>query len=153
MFFPWYVKAFIVALGFVPFILGIPLLQKHGLRSESAFAAWAIGYVCFLAVVSPLQTSASVTSFVYPLGLFALVIVAGIVIGGPVNLLMAQAMMEAPNPGFAFAITSLGPAAAYLAGIAIAAIWPDIFPATQFRMIHFCGLVTIAAGVGMLLYR
>jgi len=144
---PWATKSFLVALGLVPLMVGIPVLSQLGLPSHLTLIAWGTGCLLFL-----LQTAS--LSGVSPQGwlVFGVMIGIGYLIGGPMNLLSGQAALEAPNPGIAQAITSVSPLLTMVVFLLLQHVWPHL-RCEPLSHLNIAGVILLIVGVGLILHK
>ena len=146
----WLGKSFIAMFCLIPFMLMFNFLGKnYGVRPEAAMFAWFLGSTIGIFAFSGVR-SADITHTFLPI----LVIVAlGIVIGGPSNILIAQAAPAAPNPALPFTIVNAASAVTFLLAPILAIALPRYFDPMSFSLINMSGIILVITGLGLVAYR
>ncbi len=151
---PWAAKAFLAVVLMAPIPVLLVFFEKRfNLPAEAFFFAWIAGamlaFVCF-AAISP---STSVTALVLPLMPFLLVVALGALLGGISNVMVAQSISAAPNPGIPWAIIAVNTPIAYVLSILAARSMPQQFPAISFSWINLLGILLLVVGIGMAMHK
>lgn len=150
----WDLKALVV----VGLVFPLPILltffgKQYGMRSEGFLLAWIVGASGAFIFLASISETMEMKELVNPLLPFLCVILFGAILGGVGNILLAQSIGEAPNPGLPWAIFTINTPLAYLLAYALGKIFPVMFPVFEFNWINFAGIIVLGIGLVMVMYR
>ena len=150
----WLGKSITGMICIIPLMLMFNFFGKnYGVKPEALMFGWFLGTAIGIAISVWKFSIFDVNSLYTPFIPVLCIIFLGIFIGTPANIMIAQAVPEAPNPSLPFAIINTGSAFAYVLAPLMAIILPRHFDKMQFNLINFFGLVIIAIGIGLVMYR
>ena len=151
----WVTKSLVAMVLIMPVMVFLPMFEhRWGLKTEGFFIAWFIG--CFLGfLILGKMSPTPLGEYISPIGPFMLIVVVALIIGSTANVLLVQAMSttQAPNPALPFAIVNLAGTFAYIAAWGGGRFFPSFFPALKFSPVNVTGLLLIAIGIGLVMYR
>ncbi|MBU1046490.1 hypothetical protein KKH36_01775 [Patescibacteria group bacterium] len=149
----WQLKTFIAMIGVIVLLFIMPSLQEKGLKSESYLLFWFGG--CFVSfLLASWGSSVSITEYLFPWKACLTLFVVAILVGGPANILLFQAMSTVgekavSNPAVPFAIVGGASSVAYIMSCLAGKIAPTIFPQLPFSWTIFFGLIFLFTGGAM----
>ncbi len=150
----WDIKA-LVAVGLV-FSLPILLIffgKQYGMRSEVFLLAWIVGVSVAFIFLTAISETMEIIELVNPFVPFLCVVLFGVILGGVSNILIAQSIAQAPNPGLPWAIFSISTPLAYLLAYALGKVSPTMFPVFEFNWVNFAGVIVLGIGLIMVMYQ
>lgn len=150
----WLGKSVTAMICIIPLMLMFNFFGKnYGVKPESLMCSWFIGVAIGIAVsVWRFEVFNSVDLYT-PLIPLLIVVLLGILIGTPANILLAHAVPKAPNPALPFTIVNIGSVLAYMLAPAMAILLPRYFDKIQFSLINLVGILMVAIGMGLVMYR
>jgi len=148
----WIAKVLISAILIAPFTTFIVFFNKQfGMRGEVFFFAWILGTIIAFLLFARLGGTMATLSV--PLIPFLAAMVLGVCIGGVANLLYAQSIPMAPNPGLPPALFSISIPLAYLLSYGASKIVPNQLPHIEFNWINFGGILVLIIALAMITHR
>ena len=146
----WLGKSLIAMTALVPFLLLLNFFGKnYGIRPETATLAWFTGSAIGICVFSGTRSDEILGSFLPILT----IVMLGIAVGAPMNILVAQAVPAAPNPALPFTIVNAASAVVYVLAPLLAIILPRYFDPMQFDAVQLGGIALVVVGLGLVAYR
>lgn len=147
----WLGKAIVAMLCFVPFIFAFNFFSKnYGMKPEVLMVCWYIGVSIGIYLSVLLNWIPNIETKDFSLNMPVLyIILAGIVIGTPMNILIGQSALQAPNPGLPFTIINSGSVLAYMFAPVISILLPQYFEKMTFNWYQFGGIGLIVVGIGI----
>jgi len=150
----WLSKSLVVMVCMIPLVIMFNFFGKnYGVRPEALTFAWVIGVGIGVAF-SVYSLDMFDTKILYtPLIPLLVIVLLGIVFGTPVNILLVQAVPQAPNPALPFTIMNIGSVGAYLLAPALAILLPKYFDSMSFNWVNLTGVSMVAIGLGLVMYQ
>jgi len=150
---PWVIKT-LIAVGFMtPLSTALVFFNKRGVSGETFLFAWIVGVSLAFILFAEMSSSISTRDLVKPFIPFLVILVMGVVFGGVANVFLAQSIPAAPNAGLPWAIFSINTPAAYLLAYLTSKVSPSNFPPMEFSWINFGGIIILAIGLVLVMYR
>lgn len=144
----WTTQSIVAMILLVPFFLLVPTLNKHfGMPSETGMLMWFLGTVIGIVVWSIATNQTEILSVKAPA---LAVLAAGLIFGTGANILLGQAIVKAPNPGFPIAIVNGNVAIIIILAPILAYFVPQFFDAEKVTLLRGAGVVSVLSGVIML---
>ncbi|MCK5286061.1 MAG: hypothetical protein KAJ58_02435 [Candidatus Pacebacteria bacterium] len=153
----WQLKTGVSLLGLILMLICMPVLERQGLTPDSYFIFWFLG--CFLSMlVMASISSIPLIRYVTPFKACLFIFCLGLVIGGPSNILLVQAMSTVgekavSNPAIPFAVVGVGNSLVYIFSWICGKMFPTVFPAFPFSWVQFGGLLLLFVGSAMLFLK
>lgn len=144
----WVVKSIIAMIVFVPGLILTEFLGRYwGTRPEMIAVTWFSGVAVGICgwMLYTKQTEVFIFSIPY-----AVMFIAGIFLGGLMNIMLFQAIVEAPNPGLPITIVNGTSVLVFLAMPVLAYVLPKFFIPSPINLYHFLGIMLVVAGVALI---
>jgi len=150
----WLGKSIIGMVCIIPLMLMFNFFGKnYGVKSEALMFGWFLGVAIGIAVSVWKFKIFNVSDLYTPFLPVLCIVLIGILIGTPANIMIAQAVPKAPNPALPFTIINASGAFAYMLAPAMAIIFPRYFDKMQFSIVNFLGVAMVVLGMGLVMYR
>ena len=150
----WLGKSVMAMFCILPMMLAFNFFGKnYGVKPEAVMFAWFAGIIIGIVFSSFRYEFFEVKNLYTPLLPILFILLLGIVIGTPGNILLAYATTGAPNPALPFTIVNSGSAIAYMLAAGLAVLLPQYFDKMEFSLINIAGIAMVVFGMGLLMYK
>ncbi len=153
----WFGKSLVALVSLLPLLILFNSFVKCGAKPEAIIFVWFLGAVLGIILIPLGVGIMNVPNFVLgdlaPTRTLCILLVLGMTFGTIANLLLGQAIPEAPNPAFPFAIVGSAGAVGYIIVYFISHVAPRHFDAITFSWVNFLGIVLLATAIGMIMYK
>ena len=154
----WLGKSLFALFVFCLFMLSPGFLQKNfNVRTEVFFAYWGLGYslglFLFTWIFRTNQVMPRISDFAPCWWIILVILLLSMTLGTLANLLMAQAISSAPNPGLPFTIINASGSLVYLFAFVAAAVLPKYFEVGKFSLVNFVGILLVIIGLGLTMFK
>ncbi|GEM_PF-4071474 len=144
----WLAKSFFSAFAVIPFILILSAFDRaYSIRPESAILYWFIGIVFGMFSYTAIGKG---TYLITPNTCLLVIAFLGVVFGVAANILLVQAVIEAPNLGLPMTIVGANSAMIFLIGPVLAYLLPKYFEQIKFDGVYFFGITLVLVGLGVI---
>ena len=144
----WFAKSVLAMLFFIPAVMAVPFFLKNfQIRPELTMLWWIVGAA--IGIYSWLLFSGKHT-FGIPQPAELFIVVLGIVFSAAANILLAQAVSTAPNPGIPIAVVGVNSLVVYLIANPLARVLPRNFTAVEYDPVTIVGIGLIVTGLGII---
>ena len=153
-FLSWFQRSIIAMVVLIPLMVTIPLVQKHyGLSVESYFFSWFLGCGLGFFLLGWQAPSLDAKDLFTPVIPFAAVFVIGVLLGAPANILLVQAIPQAPNPALPFAIVNAAAVFAYGLSWVLGKISTEHFGEVELNWPRGIGVVLAVVAITLINYK
>jgi hypothetical protein len=147
----WLGKSFTGMVCLVPVMLMFNFFGKNfDMRPEALMCAWMVGVSIGIMSALKLNVLQLGNTPIIPI---VVVVLLGIVVGTPANVLLAQAIPTAPNPALPFTVVNSGSVVAYILAPALAIMLPRYFDPMSFNWPQLLGVTMVIGGLGLFMFR
>lgn len=150
----WVTKMLIAAILVSPFTTCVAFFSKQfGIRPGVFLLGWMIGNMLAVSLFVRTSGTASQNAATPSFFLLLIPVIVGFTIGGMANVLYAQSILAASNPGLPPALFSVSTPIAYTLSFCISKIFPNQFPVIEFNWINFAGVIVLILGLVLVTHR
>lgn len=153
----WKAQAITAMFCSVPMVFAAEYFRSNfDMRFEGILFTYLSGIISGLFLMARFNIGGvSVKGLCQPFWPLVIIFFLGLVFGSTGHSMLVSAMLNqnVPSAALPYAIFGLNPSVAYTLTVVGAICLPQAFKNTQPNWVNFCGLLTLAAGTAMVMYK
>ncbi len=143
----WLEKSFIAMACFVPYLFLVPYQIRHYSVRPEVTMLWYFAGVLLVVPLTLWRLGTLTARDLVPTYPHLASLFVGATCGAAVNILMSQAIAEAPNPGLPVVLVNAAAVIAFLVAVWLGMYLPKHFEPRVFSVQHLVGIVLVIAGL------